>query len=215
MFFSWLTRPIFARKSALAGTSPESALNTALSIARQSDLLSVLVKESMTHMGAVSSSYRFKCIAQDAQATCFIVLIDLPANANVARNKLSDIEVILRRSATSRYNIRMKSIYWRFDNSQKQTAVAPSPGETIKAIDLAGLIEPNPVSVPSNAVSASDDQPTLIAGYEPATSEELIALNRQFSDSGKVPSQPWPDTAIKEDEDESVLVGATQYAKLN
>lgn len=215
MIFSWLSRPILARKPTGANKSVESALHNAVSIARQNDLLAKVIKESMTHMGAVSSSYRFKCLSQDAQATSFIVLIDLPNGTKVDQKKLGDIEVILRRSAHSRYEIRVKSIYWRFDQSQPVPTVITPAGAPMKSIDLSGLIEPIPVSDSPNALAANDDQPTRIADYEPATSDELAALNRQFSDSCKGPARPWRDTEVLEGEDEIAVLGATQYAKLN
>lgn len=187
----------------------ETALSIAVTLARLNEHLSKVVIESMTHMGAVSSSYRFKILSQDAKASSFIVLVEFPSGAKVEPKRLGEIEAIIRRAAHARFEIRVKCLYWRFDETPlvlSESAVTPV--RTIPTGNSKSLPEP-PIGV------GREYEKTRISDYQPATDEEIAELKSQFSQQTKLPERPWRDTEMLESEGGNAVIGATQYSKLN
>lgn len=200
---------MLSRKAFQAERQVEIALSIAATLARLNRHLSKVVVESMTHMGAVSSSYRFKILSQDAKASSFIVLVEFPSGAKVEPKRLGEIEAIIRRAAHARFEIRVKCLYWRFDaaplvlSESAVTSVNTKPTGNSKT-----LLEP-PVEVESEYAT------TQLAHDQPATAEEMAELKSQFSQHAQVPERPWRDTEMLESEGSNAVIGATQYSKLN
>ena len=79
------------------------------------ELLYGVVRESMTRVGVLSSSYKFKVLSLDPRGRQFLVMIDLASKFGGETHRLAEIEAMVAQSAKSRFDILVTAVYWRLN----------------------------------------------------------------------------------------------------
>ena len=79
------------------------------------ELLYAVVRESMTRVGVLSSSYKFKVLSLDPRGRQFLVMIDLASKFGGETHRLAEIEALVAQSAKQRFDILVTAVYWRLN----------------------------------------------------------------------------------------------------
>lgn len=174
------------------------------------ELLYAVVRESMTRVGILSSSYKFKVLSLDSRGSQYLIMMDLARLLAGETERLSEIEALIAQSAKSRHDILVTSLYWRVS---EQVTVGLSQ-------------KPNSVSggSPGNPPLATPAGPR----YEPLHVDEVVAFKKALSaqakplsspgeiiQSGRKSPKPMPSFADTEIGEPPSGLSGTQYGELN
>jgi hypothetical protein len=201
-----------------ATDAPGIAANRKNERLERRELLYSVVRESMTRVGVLSSSYKFKVLSLDSRGRQYLIMMDLVRLHDGEAGRLAEIEALIAQSAKSRHDILVTSVYWRV--SEHVTA-----GLTRK---------PPPVSAPAplTAHHAENHGPAMSAKprYEPLQPDEVAAFKNalasapsaaslsspgQIVHSGRRNPAPMPTFADTELDDRATPLSGTQYGDLN
>ena len=175
------------------------------------EMLYAVVRESMIRVGVLSSSYKFKVLSLDSRGRQYLIMMDLARLQAGEIGRLTEIESLIARSAKSRHDILVSSVYWRI-NEQVTTAGMSRP---IAA----------PVAAPAPAAAALPKAP-----YEPLQADEVAAFKQalasvpapaplsspgQIVHSGRRNPNPQPTFEDTELDDRPTPLSGTQYGDLN
>lgn len=194
---------------------PGSPANRKSERLERRELLYVVVRESMTRAGLLSSSYKFKVLSLDSRGRQYLIMMDM-ARENIADSqRLSDIEIHIAKVAKSRHDILVTAVYWRV-NEQLTTVLAQTVPTVTPAAGL-GL----PRMVPPVQVASSRYEPLQadeVAAFKQALAS--IQLPSALSAPGEIvrsgrrnPAPPmFQDTEM---DDRNSPLSGTQYGDLN
>lgn len=182
--------------------------------------LYVAVRESMTHSGVLSASYKFKVLSLDQRGDQFLVMMDVDQSFGYQADKLAEIENKIIQTAKARFEILVTSLYWRIDTHGvvgRPKVTASEPGQTAAL----SAVEP-----PRHAAKKPASR------YDPILDDEVAAFKQALAvasakpvatdGAGKIRSGPrsytlltgFEDTEMPESSAAPVLSN-TQYGDLN
>ena len=123
-----------------------------------------VVRESMTHAGVLSASYKFKVLSLDRRGTRFLVMVDVARAAGGDTARLSEIEVLMAQTCKARHGIQVTAVYWRMHDhvavgvpqrmAVPKAAPAPVPASTTRPRPDASAVVP--VRTRPDAVAADE-----------------------------------------------------------
>jgi hypothetical protein len=97
-----------------SANSPQNhAANRKTERLERRELLYGVVRESMTHVGVLSSSYKFKVLSLDSRGHQFLVMMDLDSHHVHGVGHLAEMESLIAKNAKARHEILVTSVYWR------------------------------------------------------------------------------------------------------
>lgn len=198
---------------------PGSAANRKSERLERREMLYTIVRESMTRLGVLSSSYKFKVLSLDSRGRQYLVMMDLVRLQPSEITRLAEIESLIAKSAKLRHDIVVTSVYWRVNEAVSATASVPPMAAPIPT--------PAPVvQVPAAVTPPEPPKPR----YEPLIEDEVAAFKqalaslpmpKKLSSPGEIvqsgrrnpaPEMHFADTEL--DERMAPLSG-TQYGDLN
>jgi len=144
---------------------PGSAANRKHERLERRELLYSVVRESMTRVGVLSSSYKFKVLSLDSRGRQYLIMMDLIRLNDGEAGRLAEIEALIAQSAKSRHDILVTSVYWRI--SEHVTA-----GLTRKPASM----QLNPKEAPTTSAA-----PPAKQRYEPLQPDEVAAFKNAGS----------------------------------
>lgn len=154
---------------------PGSAANRKSERLERRELLYGIVRESMTRVGVLSSSYKFKVLSLDSRGRQYLIMMDLARLQAGEVARLAEIESLIAKSAKLRHDILVTSVYWRV-NEQVTAGVTRPP-----------VSAPAPLSASPSAVPAPTPAPPK-PRYEPLHDDEVAAFKQALA------SLPTPKT---------------------
>ena len=173
------------------------------------------VRESMTHCGVLSASYKFKVLSLDQRGDEFLVMMDVDQSLGSQPGKLVDIENKIIHNAKARFEILVTSIYWRTDTRST----------------VGRRKEADPTSAHTGD-SARQQPPKTPSRYEPVLDDEVAAFKQALAaasargpvavdGAGKIRSGPHSYTLLTGFEDTEMpesptapVLSNTQYGDL-
>lgn len=186
----------------------------------QRELLYSVVRDTMTRVGILAASYKFKVLSLDTRGRQYLIMMDLVNGWADEHEHLTEIEAMLAQTAKVRHDILVTAVYWRA--SQPVTA------------GLSGSRHQHPA--PTTDDKPAPGQPRKVAappGYEPLQQDEIAAFKRaiasasapiakpaagQVVTSGRRNPRPpveFADTQISPTAERSSPLSVTQYGDLN
>jgi hypothetical protein len=109
--------PTLPMQQGVHGAPPASqqnhAANRKTERLERRELLYGVVRESMTHVGVLSSSYKFKVLSLDSRGQQFLVMMDLDSHHVQGVGHLAEMESLIAKNAKTRHEILVTSVYWR------------------------------------------------------------------------------------------------------
>lgn len=175
------------------------------------EMLYAVVRETMTRVGVLSVSYKFKVLSLDSRGRQYLIMMDLVRLQGSELGRLLEIETLITETAKARHDIVVTSVYWRINEAGTAT----------------------PTTAPSRAAAHESTVPirtTPKPKFDPLQEDEVAAFKRALnmpmtgvllSRPGEiVPSTPpagYPDTTFVDTEmdDRPSPLGGTQYGELN
>lgn len=195
---------------------PGSPANRKSERLERRELLYVVVRESMTRAGLLSSSYKFKVLSLDSRGRQYLIMMDM-ARENIADSqRLSDIEIHIAKVAKSRHDILVTAVYWRV-NEHVTTGLARTAPPV--AAPAAGIGLPRVVPPVQAAPSRYEPlQPDEVAAFKQALAAiqppSGLSAPGEIVRSGRRNPAPQTFQDTEMDDRNSPLSG-TQYGDLN
>ena len=184
--------------------------------------LYIAVRESMTHSGVLSASYKFKVLSLDQRGDQFLVMMDVDQGFGHQAEKLAEIEKKIIHTARVRFEILVTSLYWRIDTHGSPGSPKPVAHEGDHAASLHNRSDTTRPVIKKPAPR-----------YDPILDDEVVAFKQALAaasanspvatdESGKIRSGPrsytlltgFEDTEMPESSTAPVLSN-TQYGDLN
>lgn len=186
----------------------------------QTEHLSEVVRQSFTHSGVLSATYRFKLLLTDREKNQFTVMVDIEKSFDHRAEKLAEIEAKIIQMAEKQYEISVKSVYWRVSVGEH---VAPKAVEIKSSLRRMRMQRTEPVKTTPEkisdghaAVSVSEIEAFRRALTETSGDRPLldICFVKMEENSESLPqATSFADTEIQGEQDQPVL-SSTQYAVL-
>ena len=157
-----------------AQTPPKSADANARRSDRleRRELLYGVVRECMTGVGVLSSTYKFKVLSLDSSGRQYLIMMDLPQAALSDPTRFADIEGLIARSAKERFNILVTAVYWRL-NEMVSVGRKPAPRAPLAPV------------TPSSAPAESPAETTTTRPIPLPLDEEVLAFKRAVSSAAR------------------------------
>ena len=181
-------RPAASPAPAPAATVPpaepanRSELRKAKRHARREQLY-IAVRESMTRVGVLSASYKFKVLSLDQRGDHFLVMMDVHPNLGGQVDTLAESEALIMQTAKARFGLTVTSVYWRVDAAPQALSVLTA-GPDLSHADLKGLGSSLPVKTSTRY------------HYEPIQADEETAFKQALS-NGAAASPAAADAVAK------------------
>lgn len=209
--------PHSGRDRARVPDVPGSAANRKNERMERRELLYGIVRESMTRVGVLSSSYKFKVLSLDSRGRQYLIMMDLARLQAGEIARLVEIEGLIAKSAKLRHDIVVTSVYWRV-NEHVNAGLTP-PQVSVPAPLSTG---PAPAPALTPATPKPRHEPLLedeVAAFKQALASlptpKTLSAPGEIIQSGRrnpVPEMRFEDTEL--DERQAPLSG-TQYGDLN
>lgn len=192
--------------------------------------LYVAVRDSMTHAGVLSASYKFKVLSLDQRGDQFLVMMDVDQSTDNHAEKLAEIEAKIIQTAKARFEIMVTSVYWRISVHGLQAPARARPAHEHAQTH----------HTPAHPVAARAAEPLQVVAkkptasrYEPIQDDEVAAFKNALAaaaassavstdSSGKIHSGPRSYTLLTGFEDTEMpessaapALSTTQYGDLN
>ena len=90
-----------------------------------------VVRETMTRLGLITNSYKYKVLSLDPQGRQYLIMIDLKQEVQSQFRLIAQIESLLTQEAKARHDITVTGIYWRFNENKmplENEALSPDTG---------------------------------------------------------------------------------------
>lgn len=146
--------------------------------------LYAVVKETLTQVGVLSSSYTYKVLSLDPHGREFVVMMDVPAIQARDPGRLAEIEALIARNAKGRHGLLVTAVYWRVNDHVTAEVTAQSlaqvPPRAAAAAPPAPL-QPAAVSIPiAVPVAAPVAAPVLTA--DGVLADEISAFRKAMAE---------------------------------
>ncbi len=180
------------------------------------------IRESFTHAGVLSATYRFKVLSLDQSGHEFLVMIDVEQSFDHRAERLADIATKIVHIAKTHHEIGVTSVYWR---------VALSAASSLDKAVVPKVARPAPTQ--SHDTSSPPPKKAPNFRYDPIQDDEVAAFKQALAAAsanspqptdapGKARSNPrsyalltgFEDTEMPESASAPAL-SATQYGELN
>ena len=180
------------------------------------------IRESFTHAGVLSATYRFKVLSLNSSGGEFLVMIDVEQSFDHRAERLADIAAKIVQTAKNHHEICVTSVYWRVALSAASStdkAVAPKAAR--------------PAPTQSHDISSPAPKKAPDFRYDPIQDDEVAAFKQALAAAsanspaptnaaGKARSNPrsyalltgFEDTEMHESPSAPAL-SPTQYGDLN
>ncbi|QDL56579.1 hypothetical protein [Rhodoferax aquaticus] len=175
------------------------------------EMLYAVVRETMTRVGVLSVSYRFKVLSLDSRGRQYLIMMDLVRLQGSELGRLTEIETLISQTAKVRHDIVVSSVYWRINETVGSQAVAsPTPKPSVP--------EPHATSKPAAKPRFDALQEDEVEAFKRALSTPVGGV--QLSSPGEIvhasPDTGYPDTTFVDTEldDRPSPLGGTQYGEL-
>lgn len=184
------------------------------------ELLYSLVRESMTLVGVLSSSYKFKVLSLDSNGRQYLILMELPRAQLADPAHFTEIEGLIARSAKERHDILVTAVYWRVNHAV--TAAGARSAIASRAVQHVRSPEPAHAAAPARVAPRPSPR-------APLQDEEVRAFKRalaaaaggaapaalgQVVHSGRRNPEPIQDFSDTEPFDASSPLGTSQFGGL-
>lgn len=199
---------------------PGSAANRKSERLERREMLYTIVRESMTRLGVLSSSYKFKVLSLDSRGRQYLIMMDLVRLQPSEIARLAEIESLIAKSAKLRHDIVVTSVYWRVNEPVSATAAAPSA----PFVSTPAPVEPAAAVAPSaSAESPKSRNETAIEDEVAAFKQALASLPTpktlsapgEIVQSGRRNPAPEVHFADTELDERMAPLSGTQYGDLN
>ena len=137
------------------------------------------IRESFTHAGVLSATYRFKVLSLDQSGGEFMVMIDVEQSFDHRAEKLADIAAKIVQTAKNHHEIGVTSVYWRVALSAASStdkAVAPKVAQ--------------PAPTRSHDTSSSPPRKMPNFRYDPIQDDEVAAFKQALAAASANSPQP-------------------------
>lgn len=132
--------------------------------------LYVAVRESMTRAGVLASSFKFKVLSLDQHGNQFLVMVDVAPVLGRQPEKLAEIEGLITRTASARFEICVTAVYWRMDPGAAAAIVKAAARKASEAPAMVGAPAMPPIM-----------QPPGMPRYEPIQDDEVAAFKQALA----------------------------------
>ncbi len=215
--FHWLFAKSEHQRGAVPSVRPKTEGSHAhLKVQRQDHRQHIyqIVRDVMLRSEVLAASYSFKVLSLDSEGRQFLIMVDLRRPQLMQIDILDGMEKMMISSAAARYDLRVKSVYWRCN-----TALPPVPA-------AAPTVQQSPATPVQHA-------PTQVGkSFEPIQPDEVLAFKKaletaqpdakanhqgQTVKSGprySAPSTGFADTEMLEPEEAPSPLSSTQYGDL-
>lgn len=137
-----------AAKSAAAG-SPNAAGRKGQRM-EQRELLYAVVRETMTRLGMIATSYKYKVLSLDTQGRQYLIMMDIKHDPKSQMPLMSKLELMLTQEAKSRHGIQITGVYWRFiEPTSPLEPRLPTPDTSVKPALATPAQAPAPLKPPA------------------------------------------------------------------
>lgn len=158
-----------------APTSGSAASRKSERLERREQLYGV-IREAMTHVGMLSSSYKFKVLSLDSHGRQYLIMMDLSLQYSHEVSRLSEIESLIAQHAKSRHEILVTSVYWRVNDQVTAGAMARPPMSVVPP-PSPPTARPAPSPPPPEAASEAATVPR----YDPLMPDEIAAFKQALA----------------------------------
>lgn len=210
-FFSWFTAkppPTLGQStdSGAGGTSKQiiatEANDRRIKRHGRREQLYLVIRETLTHLGVLSASYKFKVLALDQHGEKFLVMVDLAQSLQATGAQAHDAEKQIIQSALNRFEIVVTAVYWRA-NAQ-MTPPAAAVVRPRAEIARPEVFAPRPRDEEALAAAATAARSRR---YEPIEADEVAAFRLALQAAA-------PKRAVKPEEKSKTRIGRSSYALL-
>lgn len=199
------TQPMSGRHHGAERAAPESNSARKQERIERREALYRVVRECMTQVGVLSSTYKFKVLSLDSHGRQYLIMIDIPQIYAGDPARFSEIEGLIARNAKAQHEILVTAVYWRISELVRSTQ--PAPANAQMAVSAAATL-PATAPVAAAPVAAKAAMPVAAA----TTSEKVAALDLLFNNPPAETPTDFQDTQVDEHTPE---LGKTQYGDLN
>lgn len=176
------------------------------------------VRESMTLSGVLSASYKFKVLSLDQLGDQFLVMMDVERAFASQVDKLADVEIRIVKTAKTRFEIQVTSVYWRIAALSSLRNMSATPEQTA-ALYASQHTQP---AAPKKPASRYDPiQADEVAAFKQALAAASATAAVSTDASGKIHTGPRSYTLLTGFEDTEMAesgtapaLSATQYGDL-
>jgi hypothetical protein len=141
------------------------------------ELLYSVVRESMSRVGVLSSSYKYKVLSLDPRGRQYLIMMDLPQELATETRRLAEIESAVTQNAKARHDIVVKAVYWRISG--------PVSGELLRKA------KPTPVGDAFQVTKEAPAPGRNASPFEPIREDEVAAFKQALA-VGANPEEPAP-----------------------
>jgi hypothetical protein len=153
---------------------PGSAANRKSERLERRELLYTIVRESMTRLGVLSSSYKFKVLSLDSRGRQYLVMMDLVRLQPSEIARLVEIESLIAKSAKLRHDIVVTSVYWRINDPVSAVSMHAS------VAPAAPVAAPTPVPAVQAPTPVAQAEPPKTR-FEPLIEDEVAAFKQALA----------------------------------
>ncbi|TAG35936.1 MAG: hypothetical protein EAZ34_02300 [Polaromonas sp.] len=180
------------------------------------------IRESFTHAGVLSATYRFKVLSLDQYGGEFLVMVDVEQSFDHRAERLADIAAKIVHTARTHHEIGVTSVYWRVALSAASPADKTAAPRVTRPAPLQSHDTPGPPPKKAPNFRYDPIQDDEVAAFKQALAAASANSPQPTDTSGKARSNPrsyalltgFEDTEMPESASAPAL-SATQYGDLN
>lgn len=139
-----------------------------------------VVTETMTQVGVLSSSYKFKVLSLDPQGHEFVVMMDVPLEQARDAGRLAEVEALIARNAKARHALLVTAVYWRV-NDHVTAGVTPQSLAQPQTRSAPPKAEPTPVAAPAAVPVAA----AAAVAADGALADEILAFRKSMAEGNR------------------------------
>jgi len=140
------------------------------------ELLYSVVRESMSRIGILSSSYKFKVLSLDPRGRQYMIMMDLHKDLVIDPGQLGEIESVVAQNAKARHDIVVTAVYWRINEPVGGGATRKTkPAQPDETPQLPRSSEPVAALAPN---LDEQNQAKQTGPYEPIREDEVNAFKQ-------------------------------------
>lgn len=168
------------------------------------------IRESMTRLGILSASYKFKVLDRDQRDSNYLVMMDLTRVAGSDMPSPGEMETLITQNAMLRYKITVSAVYWRLTEVPAPSKLtATQPAAPVHAAQKPGVSHE-----PIHADEVAAFQRALLAASVHSTPISVEPKKKNRRAAAPSSRQDFEDTEVFEAMTYPAL-STTQYGELH
>lgn len=179
-----------------AATGSHNAAKRKTMRMEQRELLYGVVRETMTRLGLITTSYKYKVLSLDPQGRQYLIMMDIKQDKQNHVPFMSKIEHLLTQESLSRHGIQIAGVYWRFSEN--------------KALAENALLKPD-ISVKPAPTPIPEKPPAGDSIEAKKALEKVLHKSREHREAAQ---SAFPDTLVFDPEERAVPLSNTQHGTL-